>query len=53
MVDNAPFDEGADDWTAMGVTAMPAPQMMMQAQDGGDMGAALDDFAEVLPVSSP
>ena len=53
MVDNAPFDEGADDWTAMGATAMPAPQMMMQAQDGGDMGAALDDFAEVLPVSSP
>ena len=51
MVENATFDEGGDDWTAMGaVSNDPAPAMMMQAQDGG---ASLDDFAEVLPISSP
>ena len=51
MVENSTFDEGGDDWTAMGaVSNDPAPAMMMQAQDGG---AALDDFAEVLPISSP
>ena len=51
MVENATFDEGGDDWTAMGaVSNDPAPAMMMQAQEGG---AALDDFAEVLPISSP
>ena len=51
MVDNATFDEGADDWTAMGSTPMQAaPAMMMQQQDEGN---ALDDFAEALPVSAP
>eukprot|EP00353_Schmidingerella_taraikaensis_P003898 CAMPEP_0185569868 /NCGR_PEP_ID=MMETSP0434-20130131/2371_1 /TAXON_ID=626734 ORGANISM="Favella taraikaensis, Strain Fe Narragansett Bay" /NCGR_SAMPLE_ID=MMETSP0434 /ASSEMBLY_ACC=CAM_ASM_000379 /LENGTH=32 /DNA_ID= /DNA_START= /DNA_END= /DNA_ORIENTATION= len=32
MVDNATFDEGADDWSAMGATPMqqqPGPSMMM------------------------
>ena len=30
MVDNATFDEGGDDWTAMGAQSNdPAPQMMM------------------------
>ena len=44
------FDEGGDDWTAMGAQSnTPAPQMMMSQDDG----AALDDFAEVLPVSAP
>ena len=50
-VDNATFDEGADDWTAMGSAPMQAaPAMMMQQQDEGN---ALDDFAEALPVSAP
>ena len=55
MVDNATFDEGGDDWTAMGApadtTASSQPAMMMMAQQDEGEGDAFDDFvAEPAPV---
>ena len=55
MVDNAMFDEGGDDWTAMGQpdsTAVPdysaaqPSMMMMQQQDNDGEGDAFDNFVD-------